>query len=514
MDFDILFCILLSLVCLLLGYTSLLKPNRLNLPPTPLFCLPFIGHLHLLKHPVHQTFQNLSQKYGHVFSLKFGSRLIVLVSSPSVVQECFTKNDIILANRPSLNTGKYLAYNNITMAVSSYGEHWRNLRRISTLEIFSMTRVNSFLRTREDEVKRLLCKLCGNCYTLEDKFRAVDLKPMLLDLTFNIVMRMVGGKKFCEENNNNNVLEDEGYSKRFREVVTQIMAHSGSTNPEDFIPLWNWIDPTGFNKRIMKLGRRADEILQGLVDEIRNQEDEGNNMIHHLLRLQNTDLEYYSDQVIKGLIHDILIAGIDTTAVTLEWALSHLLNNPIVLERAKAEIDCSIGQERMVNEADLSSLSYLQGIISETLRLSPPGPLLVPHCASEDCKIGGYDIPRKTIVLINVWAIHRDPNLWEDATSFKPERHANVAEVEYSYKLLPFGLGRRACPGMAMAQRIIGLTLASLIQCFEWKRTSKSLVDMSEGKGLTMPKVEPIMAKCRPRLIMKAVLSEMTSQNI
>lgn len=205
---------------------------------------------------------------------------------------------------------------------------------------------------------------------------------------------------------------------------------------------------------------------------------------------------------------DILIAGIDSTAVTLQWALSHLLNNPIALEKATTEMDLLVGQERVVNEVDLSNLSYLRGIISETLRLSPAGPLLVPHCASEDCKIGGYDIPRNTIVLVNVWAIHRDPNLWEDATSFRPERHANVAEFEYSYKLLPFGLGRRACPGMAMAQRLVGLTLASLVQCFEWKRASTSLVDMREGQGLTMPKVEPLVAKCRPRSIMKAVLSE------
>ncbi|KGN63284.1 cytochrome P450 81Q32 [Cucumis sativus] len=513
MDFDHLLYALLSLISLLLGYSFLFKPHRLNLPPTPLFGLPFIGHLHLLKHPVHKTLQTLSQKYGHVFSLKFGSRLVLLVSSPSAVQECFTKNDIILANRPSLNSGKYLSYNNTTMAVSPYGEHWRNLRRICTLEIFSTTRLNSFSRIREEEVKRLLCKLCGN-YKFEDEFRVVELESMLLDLTSNIVMRMVGGKKFCKENNKNiNVLEDEGYCKRLKELVTQIMAHAGSTNPGDFIPLWNWIDPSGYNKRIMKIGRRMDEVLQRLVDEIRNEEDEGNTMIQHLLRLQKTDPKYYSDLIIKGLIQDILIAGIDTSAVTLQWALSHLLNNPIVLDKAKAEIDSYIGQERMVNEVDLSSLSYLQGIISETLRLSPPGPLLVPHCASEDCKIGGYDVPRNTIVLINAWAIHRDPNVWEDAGSFKPERHVNAVGFENSYKLLPFGLGRRACPGMAMAQRVVGLTLASLIQCFEWKKMSNLLVDMREGEGLTMPKVESLVAKCRPRFIMKVVLGEKNGHN-
>ena len=112
-------------------------------------------------------------------------------------------------------------------------------------------------------------------------------------------------------------------------------------------------------------------------------------------------------------------------AVTLEWALSQLLNDPEVLEKARAEIGSSIGYERLVNEADLLGLSYVQGIISETLRLNLAAPLLVPHCAFEECKIKGYDVLRNMIILINAWAMHSDPNLWEDATNFKPERHAN-----------------------------------------------------------------------------------------
>lgn len=192
--------------------------------------------------------------------------------------------------------------------------------------------------------------------------------------------------------------------------------------------------------------------------------------------------------------------------MTLEWALCHLLNNPEVLKKATDEIDSSIGQECLVKEVDLLRLSYLQGIIFETLRLNPATPLLVPHCASEDCKIGGYDVPRDTTVLINAWAIHRDPSLWEDATSFKPERHENANGVD-AYKLLPFGLGRRACPGVGMAQRVVALTLASLLQCFEWQRLGNSLVDMTEGEGLTMPKAQPLTAKCRPRPIMMKILS-------
>ncbi|XP_022943757.1 isoflavone 2'-hydroxylase-like [Cucurbita moschata] len=477
---------------LLFAFNFVLKPRRLKLPPGPLFSLPLLGHLHLLNHPIHRTLTNLSQKYGHVFSLRFGSRLVVVISSPSAVQECFTKNDIVLANRPFLNSTKYLNYNHTVMSVSPYGEHWRNLRRISSLEIFSTNRLNLFLGIREEEIKCLLCKLCGD--SLEDRFRVVELEPMLLDLMFNIVTRMVAGKRFYERHD------------KFREMVTQIMAHSGATNPGDFIPLWRFIDPSGFEKRVKKLGKTSDELLQELVDEIRDKNDGGNTMIHRLLSLQNTEPEYYSDQIIKGLIQDILLAGIDTLAVTLEWTVSQLLNHPEVLEKARAEIDSSIGYERLVNESDLPSLSYVQGIISETLRLHPAAPLLLPHCAFEECKIEGYDVPRDTIIFINAWAMHRDPNLWEDATSFKPERHANgMKNGAESYKLIPFGLGRRACPGLGMAQRVAGLTLASLIQGFEWERLNNSLVDMSEGKGITMPKAQPLVAKCKPRPIMKLV---------
>ncbi|TYJ98354.1 cytochrome P450 81D1-like [Cucumis melo var. makuwa] len=128
----------------------------------------------------------------------------------------------------------------------------------------------------------------------------------------------------------------------------------------------------------------------------------------------------------------------------------------------------------------------------ETLRLTPATPLLVPHCAFEDCQIEGYNIPRDTITFVSACAIHRDSSLWEDVTSFKPERHENAIELSDSYKLLPFGMGRRACPGVGMAQRVVGLTLASLIQCFDWERMDSSLVDMTEGQGITMPKSQPL----------------------
>ena len=206
----------------------------------------------------------------------------------------------------------------------------------------------------------------------------------------------------------------------------------------------------------------------------------------------------------------MLFAGTDTNAVTIEWAMSNLLNHPSMLRKLKDDIDSQIGQERLIDEPDLSKLPYLQNIIYETLRLHPPAPVLIPHMSSADCVVGGYDVPGGTMLLVNAWAIHRDPALWEDPLSFKPERF-EIREGE-NFKMLPFGLGRRACPGIVLAHRVVGLTLGSLIQCFEWERVGKEEVDMEEGIGLTLPKAQPLEAMCKARPIMHKILSQAAIQ--
>ena len=202
----------------------------------------------------------------------------------------------------------------------------------------------------------------------------------------------------------------------------------------------------------------------------------------------------------------LLLAGTDTSAVTLEWAITNLLNHPNILKKARDEIDSQIGEEKLIKESDVSKLHYLQSIISETLRLYPAAPLLVPHMSSADCTIGGYDVPNGTMLLVNAWAILRDPKVWDDATSFKPERFEN-GEVE-AHKLMPFGMGRRTCPGADLAQRTVSLTLGSLIQSFEWERVTTKEVDINEGSGITMPKAMPLEAMCKARPIMHKLLSK------
>ncbi|XP_022874514.1 cytochrome P450 81F3-like [Olea europaea var. sylvestris] len=183
----------------------------------------------------------------------------------------------------------------------------------------------------------------------------------------------------------------------------------------------------------------------------------------------------------------------------MEWALSLLLNNPEVLKKAQKEIDDHVGPERLIDESDMANLPYLHCIINETLRMYPPGPLLIPHESSEDSVIGGYRIPGGTMLLVNLWAIQNDPKIWDDSRKFKPERFEGLEATRDGFKLMPFGSGRRGCPGEGLAVRMVGLGLGSVIQCFDWERVGKELVDMAEGTGLTMPKAQPLIAKCTPR---------------
>lgn len=203
----------------------------------------------------------------------------------------------------------------------------------------------------------------------------------------------------------------------------------------------------------------------------------------------------------------MLLAATDTSAVTIEWAISLLLNHPGVLEKARAQVDEYIGHERLVEETDLPNLPYIQCIINETLRLFPAAPLLVPREPSQDCTIGGFHVSRGTMVIVNAWAIHRDPMLWDDPLSFKPERFEKVENVGYQF--IPFGMGRRQCPGSGISNRVVGLALASLIQCFKWERIGEDLVDLSEGKGLSMSKYEPLEAMCKARQRMRDVLKKL-----
>jgi cytochrome P450 len=206
-------------------------------------------------------------------------------------------------------------------------------------------------------------------------------------------------------------------------------------------------------------------------------------------------------------LKDLFGAGTETTSVTTEWAMSLLLNHPEALNKAQAEIDAVVGSSRLITADDVPRLGYLHCVINETLRMYPAAPLLLPHESAADCKVGGYDVPRGTLLIVNAYAIHRDPAVWEDPGRFMPERFEDgKAEGRL---LMPFGMGRRKCPGETLALRTVELVLATLLQCFDWDTVDGAEVDMTESGGLTMPRAVPLEAMCKPRAAMCDVLREL-----
>ncbi|CAN1323993.1 Cytochrome P450 81Q32 [Linum perenne] len=453
--------------------------RRVNRPPSPP-SLPLIGHLHLLKEPLHRTLQHLSNHYGPIYSISMGVRNALVVSSPSIAEECFTKNDAVFANRPDFFLGKILHYNYPTIASAPSGPLWRSLRRLLTSEFLSTAAVNSSHHIRQDEVKLLLQDLSD--------FSKVDIRSRISGLTMNIIMRMVSGKRYYGAGGKLIQIQ-----KGFQQVIKEVsdVLSSATSTPGDFLPmLRRCFDFGGTEKRIRKAHAMSDSFLQDLVNQHRKSNkaenstmNKYNTMIDVMLYLQESEPQtYYGDDVIKGMILIMIIVGMGTFSVMMEWAMSLTLNHPEVLNKAKAELDKVVRNNRLVEET----------------------PLLVPHQSSEDCNVHGYHIPKGTMLIVNAYAIQRDPKLWEDPTSFRPERHDD--ELLGYNKMLPFGIGRRSCPGSVLANRVMGLVLGSLIQCFEWRSISDELVDMSEGQGLTMPKAEPLEGLCKPRTSMRNVL--------
>ncbi|CAJ1975954.1 unnamed protein product [Sphenostylis stenocarpa] len=454
--------IVVSVVLLVFSLKYLLQTRKLrNLPPGPT-PLPIIGNLNLLEQPIHRFFQRTSKQYGKIISLWFGSRLAVVISSHSAFQECFTKHDLALANRlPSLS-GKYIFYNNTTVGSSSHGDHWRNLRRITALDVLSTQRVHSFSGIRSDETRRLIHRLARNS---REGFSPVEITSMFNDLTYNNVMRMISGKRFYgEESEMKNVEE----AREFRETVAEMLQLMGLANKGDYLPFLRWFDFQNVEKRLKSISKRYDTILNKIIDENRSKKDDReNSMIDHLLKLQESQPEYYTDQIIKGLALAMLFGGTDSSTGTLEWSLSNLLNHPEVLEKAREELKREVGEERLLNESDLPKLP-----------------------------VGGFTVPRDTAVIVNGWAMQRDPELWDEATCFKPERFDVEGEEK---KLVAFGMGRRACPGEPMAMQSVSYTLGLLIQCFDWKRVSEEKLDMRENNWITLSRLIPLEAMCKTR---------------
>ncbi|KAK1554271.1 hypothetical protein Q3G72_009962 [Acer saccharum] len=521
-------CSIALIFSLTLLYNALLKrstksiqvsKNTSNKAPEPDGAWPIIGHLHLLgggDQLLYRTLGAMADKYGPAFTIRLGSRNAIVVSSCEVAKECFTINDKALASRPTTAAAKHMGYNYAVFGFAPYSSFWREMRKISTLELLSNRRLEMLKHVRTSEVDMGVRELYNLWTKNNSRPVLVELKSWFEDLTLNVVVRTVAGKRYfgasaattCEDN------RDE--ARQCQRAINKFFHLIGIFTVSDALPFLWWLDLQGHEKAMKKTAKELDAILEGWLEEHRQRKLSGGiksedkqDFIDVMLSLEEegqlSNFQYDSNIGIKSTCLALILGGSDTSAGTLTWAVSLLLNNPNMLKKAHEELDQQVGMERQVNEADIKNLVYLQAIIKETLRLYPAGPLLGPREAMEDCTVNGYRVSAGTRLIVNVWKIQRDPRVWTNPSAFQPERfltsHAHVDVRGQQFELIPFGSGRRSCPGASFALQVLHLTLARLLHGFDISTPLMDKpVDMTESPGLTIPKATPLEVLISPRL--------------
>lgn len=477
-----------------------LRRRKVKLPPGPK-PWPIIGNLNLIGSLPHRSIHELTQKYGPIMHLRFGSFPVVVGSSAEMAKAFLKTHDVTFASRPKIAAGKYTTYNYSDITWSPYGPYWRQARRMCLMELFSAKRLESFEYIRNEEMKECLKGL------YESSNELITLKDHLSTVSLNVISRMVLGKKYTDETEDSIVSPDE-----FKKMLDELFLLSGVLNIGDSIPWIDFLDLQGYIKRMKALSKKFDRFLEHVLDEHiarrKGVKDYvAKDMVDVLLQLAedptlDVTLERHG---VKAFTQDLIAGGTESSAVTVEWAISELLKKPEIFKKATEELDRVIGRERWVEENDIVNLPYIDAIIKETMRLHPVAPMLVPRLSREDCNIAGYDILKGTRVLVNVWTIGRDPTLWDNPDEFCPERFTGKAiDVKgHDFELLPFGAGRRMCPGYSLGLKVIQSSLANILHGFTWKlpeNMKKEDLNMEEIFGLSTPRKFPLVTVVKPRL--------------
>ncbi|PUZ41007.1 hypothetical protein GQ55_9G468600 [Panicum hallii var. hallii] len=500
----------LATVLLLITILRRWKPKRrYNLPPGPR-PWPVIGNLNLMGALPHRSVHALSKRYGPLMSLRFGSFPVVVGSSVDAARSILKTHDLAFIDRPRMASGRYTGYSYSDVLWAPYGAYWRQARRLWKTEILSARQLRSHEHVRDEEVRAMLRDLYENGPAAATAGRAVVLLDHLLMVNLNSISRMVLGKKYVVHGGAG--AGSATTPEEFKWMIDEFFFLSGALNVGDMIPWLSWLDPQ--IKRIKRLGEMFDRFLEQVLDEHderrrwEGEEFAAMDMVDLLLGLAedpNLEIPIGRDGV-KGFTLDLILGGTDTSSVTIEWAMSELLRNPDTLTKATEELDRVIGRERLVTEGDIPNLPYMEAIVKETMRLHPVTPLLAPRMSREDASMGSYDIPTGTLVFVNVWAIGRDPAVWgHDADEFRPERFVGSSlDVKgQDFELLPFGSGRRMCPGIGLGLKMVQVVLANLVHGFAWRLPdgmAKEELSMEEKFGLSMPRMVPLEAVPEPRL--------------
>ncbi|KAI7745400.1 hypothetical protein M8C21_015097, partial [Ambrosia artemisiifolia] len=434
------------------------KPEK-HLPPGPR-PWPIIGNLHQVGKNPHVSTALLAQEHGALISLRLGSQVLIVASSPEAAMGILKSQDRFLSSRfvPNAFHTYYLPYTLIWS--QDCNENWRSLRTLCRAEMFSGKALESQ--------------------------SIVNIEEVIFTTMFNTLSNIFFGKDFLD-------LKDEhGSASGLKEKLFQTLVNGLAPNVSDFFPILQRLDLQGLRKENLKHIKDIFSSWEGIINERRLAlaTQKGECFLDRLIE------NGFSDDQINMLALELFTAGTDTTTSTIEWAMAELIKNKNVMFELQQELKHKINSSNIA-ESEISKLPYLNACIKETLRLHPPAPFLLPHRAIQTCEILNYTVPCGAQILVNIWAIGRDPKLWEDPLSFKPDRFlsSNLDFRGHDFEFIPFGAGRRMCPGLPSGITSVQSILASLILKFDWvlpNDLDPMKLDMNEKYGVTLQKEKPL----------------------
>ncbi|KAM0069830.1 putative cytochrome P450 [Helianthus debilis subsp. tardiflorus] len=473
--------------------------RKAHLPPGP-YGLPVIGYLPFLSSNLHEKFTEIAHKYGPIFSLQLGSKLHVVVNSMDLAKVVAHEQDNTFANRNPPITGLTITYGGMDLVWSNNNTHWRNMRKLLASQVLSNANLNASQSLRIHEVRKAVNEVYNKIGT------KIDINKTAFDTELNVVTNMLWG---CSKSNEGGDFGE--MMEGFQEVESKIIELIGKPNISDFIPLLSRFDLQGMNKEMQRQLEQVERIFNYIIDrriKLKSSKvdetyegDGRKDFLEILLDLkdQKNDPESFNIIHIKALLINIVVAATDTTSTMAEWVMAEILNNPDVMKKVQDELTEVIGMNSIVEESHFPKLRYLDAVIKETLRLHPPLPFLIHRCPDESCKVRGYTIPKGTIVYINVWAIQRDSENWTNPSEFKPERFLNQ-KWDYNgnnFKFLPFGPGRRICPGLPFGEKILVYILAYLLHSFDWSLPKDEELELFDEFGFVTKKRKPAIPSQR-----------------
>ncbi|PIA31593.1 hypothetical protein AQUCO_04900115v1 [Aquilegia coerulea] len=460
-------------------------------PPGP-YPLPILGNfLHLRKTP-HISLANLAKVHGPLISLRLGAKLLVVASSQEAATEILKIHERVMSGRPVPLTieavSKGLDFFTL-IGATSCTKNWKILRTIVKAELLSTEVVDKTTAAREEKVKELINLLSSK------QGKVVNLGDYVFATAANTVSRLLFSKDCIS-------LENQGMVGGFsKENIKTIVKMASTPNLGDHYAIFNGLDIQGLGKKSVECLGRLYASWNSLIDG-RHVSKCGDHVGKDKDFLDVLLANGFSKDQINLILSEMFITGIDTTSTAVEWAMAELIKNQDAMTKLSEELAKEIGGN-IIRDSDLPRLPYLNACVKETLRLHP-SVAMIPRRAIETCQVMNYTIPKNAEIWVNLWALGRDPTKWEDPLAFKPSRflQSHLGFMGSHFEYIPFGSGRRMCPGLPLAVRLVPLVLASLVHSFDWylpENLSPGELNMDAKLGLTLQRVKPLYLIPRPK---------------